>query len=246
MSWKTAYRSIYYQGAPEPEDMDLPWSETALLVIDVQNTYLDRPDRNRCYIYRHYGHGHGDTDLNDALARSCNVYFFQAARTIGSQPIIKWADCFGFGQPTGIDLPGEAAGHVPRPPEQDTPLVVAGFSRLVSPEGGSSGAREATAAGTLLGAFLGNQIGRSLDRVDQMHAEETAQAALERYPDGSSATWQNPNTGHSGYTVPTSTYQTPQGQYCREYQSAVVIDGQTQSAHGTACRQPDGTWQVMS
>jgi len=45
MSWKTAYRSIYYQGAPEPEDMALPPAETALLVIDVQNTYLARPDR---------------------------------------------------------------------------------------------------------------------------------------------------------------------------------------------------------
>ncbi len=38
MSWKAAYRSMYYQGAPEPEDMKLDRSETALLVIDVQNT----------------------------------------------------------------------------------------------------------------------------------------------------------------------------------------------------------------
>ena len=45
MSWKTAYRSFYYEGAPEPEDMDLAWGETALLVIDIQNTYLD--DRKR-------------------------------------------------------------------------------------------------------------------------------------------------------------------------------------------------------
>lgn len=44
MNWKTAYRSIYYAGAPEPEDLDLDWRETALLVIDVQNTYLERPD----------------------------------------------------------------------------------------------------------------------------------------------------------------------------------------------------------
>ncbi len=47
MSWKTAYRSIYYQGAPEPEDLELDWPETALLVIDIQNTYLERPDRDR-------------------------------------------------------------------------------------------------------------------------------------------------------------------------------------------------------
>ena len=46
MSWKTSYRSIYYDGAPEPADPDLKWEETALLVIDVQNTYLERPERD--------------------------------------------------------------------------------------------------------------------------------------------------------------------------------------------------------
>lgn len=45
MSWKTDYRSLYYQGAPEPEDPDLTHGETALLVIDIQNEYMDRPDR---------------------------------------------------------------------------------------------------------------------------------------------------------------------------------------------------------
>lgn len=40
MSWKTSYRSFYYEGAPEPEDIDLKADETALLIIDVQNTYL--------------------------------------------------------------------------------------------------------------------------------------------------------------------------------------------------------------
>ena len=37
MSWKTAHRSFYYQGAPEPDDLVLPPHETALLCIDVQN-----------------------------------------------------------------------------------------------------------------------------------------------------------------------------------------------------------------
>jgi nicotinamidase-related amidase len=45
MNWKTRHRSFYYQGAPEPEDLDFKPAETALLVIDVQNTYLERPDR---------------------------------------------------------------------------------------------------------------------------------------------------------------------------------------------------------
>jgi nicotinamidase-related amidase len=41
MSWKTAYRSFYYQDAPEPEDILLVPAATALLVIDIQNTYLE-------------------------------------------------------------------------------------------------------------------------------------------------------------------------------------------------------------
>lgn len=45
MNWKTAYRSLYYATMPEPEDPQLRPEETALLVIDVQNTYLERPDR---------------------------------------------------------------------------------------------------------------------------------------------------------------------------------------------------------
>jgi nicotinamidase-related amidase len=39
-SWKTAYRSFYYEQAPTPDDLELDAAKTALLVIDVQNTYL--------------------------------------------------------------------------------------------------------------------------------------------------------------------------------------------------------------
>jgi nicotinamidase-related amidase len=45
MNWKVAHRSFYYEGAPEPEDLDLPYAETAMLSIDVQNIYMEeRPD----------------------------------------------------------------------------------------------------------------------------------------------------------------------------------------------------------
>ena len=45
MGWKTGFRSLYYQSAPEPDDPVIVPAETAFLIIDVQNTYLDRPDR---------------------------------------------------------------------------------------------------------------------------------------------------------------------------------------------------------
>ncbi|MGI9420852.1 MAG: cysteine hydrolase family protein [Geminicoccaceae bacterium] len=44
MSWKTAYRSFYYADAEEPDDIALDPAKTALLVIDIQNTYLDEKE----------------------------------------------------------------------------------------------------------------------------------------------------------------------------------------------------------
>jgi nicotinamidase-related amidase len=43
-SWKTRFRSLYYRHAPEPADPVLERGKLALLVIDVQNVYLQRPD----------------------------------------------------------------------------------------------------------------------------------------------------------------------------------------------------------
>lgn len=111
--------------------------------------------------------------------------------------------------------------------------------------GDGTGRLAATAAGVFLGAWLGSEIGRYMDDQDRAAAERSAQAALENNPDGRSANWKNPNSGHSGSTTPTRTYDTAEGP-CREYTTSVVIDGKTQKAYGTACRQPDGTWRIVN
>ena len=49
-----------------------------------------------------------------------------------------------------------------------------------------------------------------------------------------------------GTYTPTNTYQTTTGQYCREFQQTITVGGQTEDAYGTACRQEDGTWQIVS
>jgi penicillin-binding protein 2 len=77
--------------------------------------YLKQPDRQRCAIYVRRGTGHGDVTLTEALAESCNVYFFHHAEKLPPQILVDWARRFGFGQPTGVDLPGEASGAVPAP-----------------------------------------------------------------------------------------------------------------------------------
>lgn len=44
MSWKTAFRSFYYANAEQPEDIILDPTRTAVLVIDIQNTYMEEKE----------------------------------------------------------------------------------------------------------------------------------------------------------------------------------------------------------
>jgi surface antigen len=100
--------------------------------------------------------------------------------------------------------------------------------------------------GVLLGGLLGGAIGNALDQRDKQMAYQAQQATLERNQIGQAGPWRNPDTGHYGSYTPTKTYETSSGQYCREYQEKVVIDGKTHSAYGTACRQPDGSWKIVN
>ena len=75
--------------------------------------YLTSPDEHRCMIFRLFGATHGRVDLRTAMAQSCNVYFFDAARRMGIEPLVRWADLLEFGRVTGIDLPFEKTGTVP-------------------------------------------------------------------------------------------------------------------------------------
>lgn len=101
-------------------------------------------------------------------------------------------------------------------------------------------------AGSLIGGLLGGAIGNILDQRDRELALKTAHETLETAPTGNTSTWVNPDTGHQGSFTPTRTWQEPSGRYCREYQQTIVVGGETQQSYGTACRQPDGSWQVVS
>jgi penicillin-binding protein 2 len=57
-------------------------------------------------------HVHGLQDLKAALAHSCNVYFFHVGQLVTAPIIGAFAKAFGFGRPTGVDLPFEARGKI--------------------------------------------------------------------------------------------------------------------------------------
>ena len=98
----------------------------------------------------------------------------------------------------------------------------------------------AVAAGTVVGALIGGEIGHEMDRSDRLCVDQ----ALEHAPDGTKIRW---NDGNQQYTVtPEKTGQNNDGQYCREYTMQSHVGDQNKQVVGKACRQPDGTWRIVS
>ncbi|SHJ00676.1 penicillin-binding protein 2 [Lutispora thermophila] len=62
-----------------------------------------------------HGAVHGATNLLKAIKVSCNNYFFETGRRLGGELFEKYAELYGFGQYTGIELPFEAKGMVEGP-----------------------------------------------------------------------------------------------------------------------------------
>lgn len=117
--------------------------------------------------------------------------------------------------------------------------VVGGL--LGSQFGGGSGKVMAAAGGALLGAYLGGQIGKTMDRQDRLEM----QRALETGTTGRAVVWTNPDSGYRYVVRPTRTYYYHQAP-CREYTTQAIIGGRTEQVYGKACRQPDGSWRVVS
>ena len=133
-----------------------------------------------------------------------------------------------------------------REKEQLGGLIGAGLGALAGSQiGGGRGQLAAVAVGTLAGAWAGSEIGRRLDERDRLLASQAIQQSYAA-PFGQTIQWQNPESGNAG-TV-TSTREgtdVASGAYCREYQQTIVVGGQTESAYGAACQQPDGTWKIV-
>jgi penicillin-binding protein 2 len=103
-------------GAFQPGSTMKPFSALAALedhVIDPEHT-------EKCEGYVVFGrrvfrcsHVHGKVRLRDAIARSCNVYFFHLAETVGMDRIARVAQAFGLGEKTGLGINPEAPGRIP-------------------------------------------------------------------------------------------------------------------------------------
>ncbi|MBE0596696.1 MAG: hypothetical protein IH614_05465, partial [Desulfuromonadales bacterium] len=85
-----------------------------------------------------------------------------------------------------------------------------------------------------------------LEAAEQQAMNDTVQYALENNRTEQAADWVNPDTGRAGAVVPVRTFHDPQGLPCREFLTVITIGGREEQGYGTACRQPDGDWQIVA
>jgi penicillin-binding protein 2 len=57
--------------------------------------------------------GHGEVDMEESIVESCDVYYYELARTLGIDRLHEFLQGFGFGHPTRVDLTGELSGLLP-------------------------------------------------------------------------------------------------------------------------------------
>jgi surface antigen len=129
-------------------------------------------------------------------------------------------------------------------PKENTGTLVGalGGALIGSQIGGGSGERVAAAvAGAAIGGILGNRIGAAMDDEDKRRAYAAQMQALETGSSGAPVAWRNPDSGRYGSVVPGPAYDQA-GLQCRQYTHTIYISGQPQTARGTACRNPDGSW----
>ena len=199
---------------------------TFLPVLEGSNAYADPPPWAPAHGYREK-HQHGndhqrEDDDDDDEDRGKRV------RVVPAQPV--YVAPYGISQGTcNRALVGKVLGG-------------AAGAAIGSQIGRGNGNTAAIIGGTILGVIVGGNIGQSMDRVDQGCVGQI----LEHAPDGRPIAWTDTNNGGRYRVTPDKPYQTSQGQYCRKYMTNAVIDGYDRQVYSTACRQPDGVWQMVN
>jgi surface antigen len=95
------------------------------------------------------------------------------------------------------------------------------------------------------GGLVAGSIGQGLDDSERNRALEAEYKALEHTPNGQIVTWRADGSARYGEVVASQPYRVG-SQDCRQYAHTVYGGGQSKSARGTACRNPNGSWTPLT
>ena len=85
-------------------------TKTTINDTGVYTKYADTP--KNCWYYTDYRKGHGWLNVSGAIKNSCNYFFYETADRMGIDVLNQYADAFGLGKKTGIELPSETTGSI--------------------------------------------------------------------------------------------------------------------------------------
>ena len=108
-----AFRSAYPPGSTFKTFVGLAALQSGLYAPDTRVSCPGGLQVGNFYFRNHRSGHSGRLTLAQALAQSCNTWFYQVGLKIGAAPIIDWADAVGFGKRTGIPLRAESPGNIP-------------------------------------------------------------------------------------------------------------------------------------
>ena len=87
---------------------------------------------------------------------------------------------------------------------------------------------------------------QSLNDADKAFVAEKFNQAMETSLSGQTTNWTTPSGDYQVQVTPAKAYQKADETYCREFTQAIGETKETPAtSHGTACRQSDGTWQIV-
>lgn len=104
--------------------------------------------------------------------------------------------------------------------------------------GGALGGSTGALIGAAIGGIGGYAVGRQMEIEDQRRVALALEQNRAMY-------WENPDTGHEYSVQPTRTVY-ERGRECREFRMIGDVNGRPDEVYGTACRAPDGSWQMVS
>ncbi|MBF0421778.1 MAG: glycine zipper 2TM domain-containing protein [Magnetococcales bacterium] len=147
--------------------------------------------------------------------------------------------CRGLVLSLALVVPGIIISGCESKAQSGAGLGALGGGLIGSLAGPSKNRKENAVIGAAVGGLLGYAVGNEMDKADRARITET----LEKGRSNQVSQWTNPDTGRQ-YVVTPMVAKTVDGRTCRDVEIDAIVDGKHERATKTACRHPDGTWEM--
>jgi surface antigen len=149
-----------------------------------------------------------------------------------------YAICTDLGNPPAAVA---AAAAPPKPPVVEPPPAPAAAAAASA----STAVPQAPGDDGLVAGLADSDLARMLDPVDRQRLKEITQQTLEMAASGRLSGWRNPYSRNAGTVSASPAFKNPSGQWCRGIEQSITVLTETRRAKGTACRRPDGWWEIQ-